>query len=304
MSSGTVVLTMATHIFVNTLGSLFSDLQPQAEGRSRTIINAIAELFSSLTERSNYQNKLVGILRKLWYDIVDPVVQALMVSNACPGSRTWWCPTAGFTLLSLQAAGLNERERDNLSQIYISSYTPTLATLVRARKQVSRDSSSQHFVAIAKRLKLAMSPFTSLEDSDATVQGALDALNHNQWFHLACHGMPNRQRPFQSSFPMRDGPLMIKDIFRSNWRNSEFAFLSAFHTTVGDEKSPDESIHLAAAMQFSGFCSDWHYVLADDSGRLDSTRAAVALHKAVKKLRVNHVLLEQQIVFIHMCVYF
>lgn len=44
--------------------------------------------------------------------------------------------------------------------------------------------------------------------------------------------------------------------------------------------------------------------LADDSGRLDSTRAAVALHKAVKKLRVNHVLLEQQIVFIHMCVYF
>ncbi|KAG2361893.1 hypothetical protein BDR07DRAFT_1091156 [Suillus spraguei] len=106
-----------------------------------------------------------------------------------------------------------------------------------------------------------MSPFTSLEDSDATVQGALDALNHNQWFHLACHGMPIRQRPFQSSFPMRDGPLMIKDIIRSNWRNSEFAFLSAFHTTVGDEKSPDESIHLAAAMQFSGFCSDWHYVV-------------------------------------------
>ncbi|KAG2131136.1 hypothetical protein BD769DRAFT_1295363, partial [Suillus cothurnatus] len=34
-----------------------------------------------------------------------------------------------------------------------------------------------------------------------------------------------------------------------------FAFLSACHTTVGDEKSLDESIHLAAAMQFSGFRS-------------------------------------------------
>ncbi|KAG1721030.1 hypothetical protein EDB19DRAFT_1590580, partial [Suillus lakei] len=34
-----------------------------------------------------------------------------------------------------------------------------------------------------------------------------------------------------------------------------FAFLSACHTTVGDEKSPDKSIHLAAAMQFSGFRS-------------------------------------------------
>ncbi|KAG2354046.1 hypothetical protein BDR07DRAFT_1307318 [Suillus spraguei] len=47
----------------------------------------------------------------------------------------------------------------------------------------------------------------------------------------------------------------IKDIIRSKWRNSEFAFLWAFHTTVGDEKSPDESIHLAAAIQFSGFRS-------------------------------------------------
>jgi hypothetical protein len=32
---------------------------------------------------------------------------------------------------------------------------------------------------------------------------------------------------------------------------------------------------------------------------LDCTRAAVALHKAVKKLRRNNVPLEQQIVFVH-----
>ncbi|KAG1876045.1 hypothetical protein C8R48DRAFT_571681, partial [Suillus tomentosus] len=38
-------------------------------------------------------------------------------------------------------------------------------------------------------------------------------------------------------------------------QNPRFAFLSACHTTVGDEKSPDESIHLAAAMQFSGLRS-------------------------------------------------
>ncbi|KAG1758222.1 CHAT domain-containing protein, partial [Suillus occidentalis] len=73
--------------------------------------------------------------------------------------------------------------------------------------------------------------------------------------HLACHGKPNRQQPFESFFAMRDGPFMIKDIIRSDWQDPEFAFLSACHTTVGDEKSPDESIHLAAAMQFSGFCS-------------------------------------------------
>ncbi|KAG1747353.1 hypothetical protein EDB19DRAFT_1686905 [Suillus lakei] len=60
--------------------------------------------------------------------------------------------------------------------------------------------------------------------------------------------MPDRQQPFESSFAMRDGPLMIKDIIRSHWQNPEFAFLSACRTTVGDKSSLDEVIHLAAAM--------------------------------------------------------
>ncbi|KAG2071257.1 hypothetical protein BDR04DRAFT_1098657 [Suillus decipiens] len=115
---------------------------------------------------------------------------------------------------------------------------------------------------------------------------------------------------------MRDGSLMIKDIIRSDRQNPEFAFLLACHTTVGDGKSPNESIHLAAAMKFSGFrsvtgsmwsvdddvarqvASAFYGYLVDSSGRLDCTRAAVALHKTMKSLRKN-ILLEQQIVFVH-----
>ncbi|KAG1743851.1 TPR-like protein [Suillus lakei] len=308
---------------------------------SQTEVSELSSEFRSLSEQfgsSDHQHKLVGILRKLWHHIVDPVVQALTVSNVHPGSRIWWCPTAEFTLLPLHAAGPYERKRDNLSQIYISSYTPTLTTLIRARQRVSQYASTQYFVAIgqgnpdrgkelrcvapelaaiAQRLVPVVSSFTSLRDNLATVQGALDALNHNQWLHLACHGMPHRTQPFESSFTMRDGPLMIKDIIRSNWQNPEFAFLSACHTTVGDEKSPDELIHLAAAMQFSGFrsvigsmwsvdddvarqvVSAFYDKLMDDSGRLDCTRAAVALQKAVKSLR-KKITLEQQIVFVHL----
>ncbi|KAG1762632.1 TPR-like protein [Suillus occidentalis] len=282
---------------------------------TRTEVSELSFEFRSLAEQlghSDHQNELVGILRKLWHYIVDPVVQALRVLNVQPGSRIWWCPTAEFTLLPLHAAGPYERARKNLSQIYISSYTPTLATLVHARRSVSQYASTQHFVAIgqgnpgrgkklrcvalelaaiAQRLGPIVSSFTSLQDSIAT--------------------------PFESSFTMRDGPLMIRDIIRSNWQNPEFAFLSACHTTVGDKKSPDESIHLAAAMQFSGFrsvvgsmwsvddevaqevVSGFYENLVDDSGRLDCTRAAVALHKAVKKLRRSNVPLEQQIVFVH-----
>ncbi|KAG1743848.1 TPR-like protein [Suillus lakei] len=309
---------------------------------SQTEVSELSSEFQSLSEQfgsSDHQHKLVGILRKLWHDIVDLVVQALRVLNVHPGSHIWWCPTAEFTLLPLHAAGPYEKNRDNLSDTYISSYTPTLATLIRARQRISREASTQHFVAVgqanpdrgkelrhvapelvvvAQRLLPVVSvSFTSLADSDATVQGTLDALNHNQWLHLACHGMPNRTQAFESSFAMRDGPLMIKEVIRSNWQNPEFAFLSACHTTVGDEKSPDESIHLAAAMQFSGFrsvigsmwsvddevarqvVSAFYRNLVDDSGRLDCTRAAVALHKAVKKLRRKKIPLEQQIVFVH-----
>jgi CHAT domain-containing protein len=305
---------------------------------TQTEVSELSSEFQSLAEKfgcSDNQHKLVGILRKLWHHIVDHVVQALRVSKVHPGSRIWWCPTAEFTLLPLHAAGPYERNRDNLSHIYISSYTPTLAALIRARQQVSRDASTQHFVAVgqanpdrgkklryvapelavvAERLMPAVS-FTSLRNSDATVQGVLDALNHNQWLHLACHGLPNRIQPFESSFAMHDGPLMIKEIIRSNWQNPEFAFLSACHTAVGDENSPDESIHLAAAMQFSGFrsvigsmwsvddevpqqvVSAFYRNMIDSSGRLDCTRAAVALHKGMKSLR--KISLEQQIVFVH-----
>jgi CHAT domain-containing protein len=153
-------------------------------------------------------------------------------------------------------------------------------------------------------------------ESDATVQRALDALKTHQWVHLACHGMPNREKPFESSFMMRDGPLTITDIIRPRLHTPQFAFLSACHTTVGYESNPDESIHLAAAMQFSGFrsvigsmwsvddkvvgqiVSAFYDNMVDGSGKLDCKRAAKALHKAVKKSRKT-ISLEQQIVLVH-----
>ncbi|KAG1849565.1 hypothetical protein C8R48DRAFT_764575 [Suillus tomentosus] len=158
-------------------------------------VSEFSSEFQSLAEQfgsPDHQLKLVGILRKLWNDIVDPVVQALSELNVRPGST------------------IREEER----------------------QQVSRDASSQHFVAIgqgnpvkgkelkcvafelavvAQHVALIVS-FTSLEDDNAIANGALDALNHNKWLHLACHGMPNQTQPFKSSFAMHDGPLMTRDI--------------------------------------------------------------------------------------------
>ncbi|KAG1744905.1 uncharacterized protein EDB91DRAFT_1080445 [Suillus paluster] len=118
-----------------------------------TEVSELSSEFQSLTGQfgsSEHQHELVSILRKLWDHIVDPVVQALRESRVHRGSRIWWCPTAEFALLLLHAAGPYEKKKDNLFDIYISSYTPTLVTLIRARQQVSRDALLQHFVAIGQ----------------------------------------------------------------------------------------------------------------------------------------------------------
>ncbi|KAF8436580.1 hypothetical protein L210DRAFT_3647893 [Boletus edulis BED1] len=54
---------------------------------------------------------------------------------------------------------------------------------------------------------------------------------------------------------LHEGHLTIQQIIGCDLENPEFAYLSACHTTVGDEDSPDEVIHLASAMQFVGFRS-------------------------------------------------
>ncbi|KAG1757016.1 TPR-like protein [Suillus lakei] len=328
------------------LPPLFSDLQKAAEEGPVIIVNAseyscdaliitntedpvhvplditrakVSELsseFQSLAEQlgsSNHQLKLVGILRKLWNSVVDPVVQALRESGVCPRSRIWWCPTAEFTLLPLHAAGQYEKNKEDLSRIYISSYTPTLAALIRARQQLSRDTSTQHFVAIGqanpergKELRCVapelavvaqrlapVAALTSLEGSDATVQGAIDALSQNQWLHLACHGMPNREDPFESSFAMRDGPLMIRISSDPTGRTrSSHSCRPVTLPVIGSMWSVDDEVARQVASAFYDH-------LVDDSGRLDCTRAAVALRKAVKSLRKLKIPLEQQIVFVH-----
>ncbi|KAJ8580075.1 hypothetical protein M405DRAFT_753711, partial [Rhizopogon salebrosus TDB-379] len=309
------------------LPPLFSDLQHAAEDGPVIIVNS---------SRYSCDAMIILSVTDPVHSVVGPIVEALR-HLAQPGSRIWWCPTAQFALLPLHAAGPYAKKSHNFADLYISSYTPTLAALIRTRQRIARGAfTSPHFVAIGQgnpgkgkvlrhvaaevdhvaRHVAPIMPFTSLMESDATVQRALGALNRHQWVHLACHGMLNRKKPFESYFTMCDGPLTIMDITRPGLHTPEFAFLSACHTTVGHESSPGEAIHLAAAMQLSGFCSvvgsmwcvDDEVVgqivsvfydnMVDGSGKLDCRRAAVALHEAIKKLH-KKIPLEQQIAFVH-----
>ena len=279
--------------------------------------------------------ELGRILRELWDDVVSPIVKFLQTLYPSR-SRIWWCPTSEFSLLPLHAAGPYRKGQWNLADVYISSYTPTLTALIRARQHDALDSVAEekHFVAIGQAEALGedklvsvgdelaavarhvdgLATFTRIEGQEACISRVAEELGKNQWVHLACHGLSNSQLPFESAFALADGHLTIQHIIQYELKNSQFAYLSACHTTVGDEESPDEVIHLASAMQFAGFrsvvgtmwavddgeankiTSSFYKHMLDESGRLDHTRAALALNKT---LRSADAPFDQRVLYIH-----
>ncbi|KAG1865936.1 hypothetical protein F4604DRAFT_1956764 [Suillus subluteus] len=114
----------------------------------------------------------------------------------------------------------------------------------------------------------------------------------------------DREQPYCSRFAMKDEPLTLLDIMENDTPQAEFAFLSACHTTVGDEKSPDEVIHFAVGLQFSGFkvslkLSFYENMFKDlEDGVMYCTKAAWALNRVTCAVKTK-VLLEQRMVFIY-----
>ncbi|KIJ60775.1 hypothetical protein HYDPIDRAFT_116834 [Hydnomerulius pinastri MD-312] len=278
----------------------------------------------------------VEVMGKLWKKVISPVVRELkrLVGK---GTRIWWCPTSLFTALPLHSAGEYERGGQVLSRLFISSYTPSLLALIKARTY-PKTTSDINFAAIGQAKpsfaswkplhyvdpevdeieRLLPTPpvlFTKLTSSESTKQQALRTLHDHQWFHLSCHGKQVHEEPFNSHFAMRDGPLSLLDIIDADISGHEFAFLSACETAMGDLTAPDEVIHLAAGLQFMGVKSvigtlwsvgdkvAYDLVLAFykefcKDGTMDCTMAAGALHKAVASL-ANEVPLQARAMFVH-----
>jgi CHAT domain-containing protein len=297
------------------------------------------------------RNGLIVLLRIVWNEIMLPIVNVLenfLKVQRLPRirPRIWLCPTAAFTSIPLHAANpfLIKADRSKepcLEDLYVCSYTPTLSALVRSRQTLKkRDTPSfvvigqgqpgagkgKALLAVDSELELvhklvpATANRTTISGDAATRAGALEALEANTWVHLACHGKQDSEQPYHSHFVMRDEHLTLLDIMERDIPHAEFAFLSACHTAAGDKETPDEVIHLAAGLQFSGFKSVigtlWevddavakHVVEAfykymfhpnlKEEGVMDCTKAAWALNCATHAVKTK-VPLEQRMVFVH-----
>jgi tetratricopeptide (TPR) repeat protein len=291
-------------------------------------------------DSEDYDLTLAYVLADLYELVGKPVIERLRQLKVREKSRVWWCPTGAFCFLPLHAMGpipSDDGKELYFSDLYITSYTPTLSALIESRKPRSLsetfDKPSLLLVAQPDTLPGAWgeveviqtteTAVTTLVSAMATPKTVVERLRDHQFVHFVCHGLLETGKPFDASFELHGDNLTLLEIVRSQLPAAEFAFLSACHTAELTEDSvADEGLHLAAAMQYCGFRSvvGTMWAMADTDGAdlskhfyqsifSESTsrkrvpyyeRSARALHLAVKRLRRKRgITLERWVNFVH-----
>ncbi|KAE9392588.1 hypothetical protein BT96DRAFT_967389 [Gymnopus androsaceus JB14] len=208
---------------------------------------------------------------------------AILRSEGFARPRLWWCPTGSFSFVPIHAAGEFRDGGECCSDYVVSSYAPTLRSLIDSRHSLQRiarndmrlllaavpkgyignilPSTDEEVKVIGKWIPpSAIVPLSSSEDVDlprdgVTMQTMLDNIPKATILHLACHGTQDTTNPLESGFIMRDKLLTISQLMSLSHPNAFLAFLSACETAKGDKNQPDQTVHLAAAMLFAGFKS-------------------------------------------------
>ena len=198
------------------------------------------------------------------------IISRIQSSESPP--RIWLCPIGKFSLLPIHAAGIYHDEAQTCFSDYATlSYAPTLEALLnQPALQVPKDfsmlaviepgSGSNYLPATETELKRIESHVPSewlttlgTKDSPSSVEKVLTSLSTASFVHFACHGAQDFKKPLESALLLRDGPLKITQIMQRRMPNASLAFLSACETARGDDKTPDEAMHIAATLLFAGF---------------------------------------------------
>ncbi|CAE6479184.1 hypothetical protein ACGC1H_006378 [Rhizoctonia solani] len=276
-----------------------------------------------IRQEPGHSDNIGSVLAILWNSVVKPVLEFLGYMDNAPKTNLphiTWCPTGVVSFLPLHAAGDYDQPQSRIFDYVISSYTPTLtALLAPISSSLNRDC---RVLAIGQantpgqsalpgttkeltRMKFhtqGKAEYTELTDNQATVIAVLDAMEQHDWVHLACHAHQNVTDPTRSGFYLHDGTLDLASINRQSFKNKGLAFLSACQTATGDEKLPDEAIHLASGMLMAGypsvvatmwsvhdedapFVADKVYEQLMQDGRIENGEAGIALHNAIAALR-------------------
>jgi CHAT domain-containing protein/tetratricopeptide (TPR) repeat protein len=293
---------------------------------------AVAEQVQNLLDRTDAAERAAveDVLQWTWDHIVEPVYTNLGLTELSPAGEephVWWCATGLTAFLPLHAAGdqrKNGQPRADALDLAVSSYTPTLRTLLQLRERKPGPAGADAgplIVAMPETPGLndlagtereaayvadRISPHTLLKGPSATRDAVTQALPRHRWAHFSCHGSQDLRAPDRGALHLHDGPLTIPQIMRLQLPSPALAYLSACDTSRGGTGIPDEAITLAAALQIAGYqhvigtlwqisgltATDvvqrvYDQIVTDHDGvtQIDAAGAAAALRIAVRAIR-------------------
>ncbi|THU81011.1 TPR-like protein [Dendrothele bispora CBS 962.96] len=306
--------------------SLLNAYYPRGRNPSQNSVNDEASIFDL--------NIIGEILRKLWVFVAQPIlsaVEGILYENSHDSlAHITWCATGAFAFLPLHAAGIygcdDPTKNMDISDFVVSSYTTTLTAMLSSISKPKQNPTKTPSVLIVSQLGTEATPLTwtvkeveviqhyispghtcHLSNELATVGAVLGEMSKHEIIHFACHGIQDMQNPLNSAFTLCDGRLELNTLMKLSLKNAELAVLSACETATGDERLPEEAVHLAAGMLAIGYPSViatmWSIwdpdapLIADKLygnllGHCDNSASqkanltpAYALHEAVKHLR-------------------
>lgn len=293
---------------------------------------AVAEQVQNLLDRTDAAARAAveEVLEWTWDHIVEPVFTNLgLTEPAPPGEEphVWWCATGLTAFLPLHAAGdqrKNGQPGADALDLAVSSYTPTLRTLLQLRERqpgpagadsgllivAMPETPGQNDLAGTEReaayLAGRISSHTLLKGPSATCDAVTQALPMHRWAHFSCHGSQDLLAPDRGALHLHDGPLTIPQIMRLQLPSPALAYLSACDTSRGGTGIPDEAITLATTLQIAGYqhvvATLWQIsgltatdvaqrvydqIITEQDGvtHIDAARAAAALRAAVRTIR-------------------
>ncbi|KAG8992193.1 hypothetical protein FRB94_011911 [Tulasnella sp. JGI-2019a] len=343
---GPVILVNISHyssfaIIITASGDPLSVPLPEATP-SAVLALAIMQIESTTSpaEEPKSDQRLMEVLQGLWGKIVAPIVLQLETTLGLPvGSRIWWMPTSTAWWLPLHAAGPYKSGERNLPDRFVSSYTPTLSSLINSRTgyQPVKKISGPLVLVVAEAEAEGETVLWNVDDEVAIIRGltkavtviegenckrdeVLNGLKQTDWVHFSCHGHQHPTEPFKSHFALRtlETSLTLLDIIKNGLPQAELAVLSACHSAAGDKITPDEAINLAAGVLFAGFRSVvgtmwamddrdgpvmakafYKHMFRNGPKEVDCRDAAKALVMGVRELRRNKVPFQRWINLVH-----
>ncbi|MFF7454264.1 CHAT domain-containing protein [Kitasatospora sp. NPDC008115] len=245
----------------------------------RAAVTGLTTRGAGLADKLRWHGDLEKTLHWLGASVVGPVLAKLGIDRPDGGGplpRLWWCPTGALARLPLHAAVL-PRTGDGppsppvyAHDLVVSSYVPTLGSLLHARERPAPAAGSGSLAAVAvdagsgdrplvgldeelAATRRLPGPRRELRDAAATPGNVLAALRTHTHVHLACHGAWDGADPSNSRLLLHGGTLALRRLAAERLADAEFAYLSACHSAAPGAQLVNEAVSVASAFQLCGY---------------------------------------------------